>query len=157
MHVPRRADLARDASGTVHLSIEPGGGTAPDAKATLRPSIDRTLPTDWTECFADWRAFLEYVVPQDRALSFQPWYDRVTRQEIELGIPLESCRRMDGPLESQAARAIVGDARPICFYVPAVTFQFAGEEYDPRSVADSEEGLPRRTRAARTPLSPASL
>ena len=27
-------------------------------------------------------------------------------------------------------REIAGDAAPVCFYVPAVTFRFAGETYD---------------------------
>jgi hypothetical protein len=148
MHVPRRAELARDASGTVHVSIDPGDGTAPDLKATLRPSLDPALPPRWAEYFTSFRGFLEYCVPQDRAMSFQPWYDRVARQEIELGIPLESCRRMEGRVESQAARAIVGDAEPVCFYIPAVTFRFAGEEYDPRTVVNAAGGRPPRASEA---------
>lgn len=135
MHVPRRADLARDASGTIHLSIEPGGGTAPDVRATLRPSLDRSIPEDWTGCFDDWKGFLRYCVPQDRAMTFQPWYDRVTRQEVELGIPLDDCRKLDGTVESAAAKAIVGDAEPVCFHVPLVKFRFEREEYDSRGAA----------------------
>ena len=30
-------------------------------------------------------------------------------------------------MESRAASAIVGDAEPLCFYVPTVEFRFAGE------------------------------
>jgi Uncharacterized conserved protein (COG2071) len=135
MHVWRRADLARDASGTIHLSIEPGGGTAPDARATLRPSLDRTIPQEWKRCFDDWKGFLGYCVPQDRAMTFQPWYDRVTRQEIELGISLDECRKLEGRVESAAARAIVGDAEPVCFHVPLVKFRFEREEYDSRTAA----------------------
>ena len=130
MHVPRHTDLSSDDDGTLHLTIEPGGGTAPDVRATLRPTDDRSLPPPWDECFGDWQGFLSYCVPQDRALSSQPWYGRVTRQEIELGIPLESCRRFEGPVESRAAREIVGDVTPVCFYVAAVKFRFAGEAYD---------------------------
>ena len=151
MHVPRRADLARDASGTVHLSIDPGDGTAPDVKATLQPSLEQSLPPHWAEYFVDFRGFLEYCVPQDRALSYQPWYDHVTRQEIELGIPLESCRRMEGRVESRAATAIAGDAQPLCFYVPSVRFRFAGEAYDTRAAEQAGEGLLRRNRAAPQP------
>jgi hypothetical protein len=130
MHVPQRADLVRDASGTVHFSIEPGRGTAPDVRATLTPSLQQTIPPTWIDCFGDWQGFLEYCVPQDRAMCCQPWYGRVARQEIELGIPLKSCKRLDGKLESRAAAAIAGDAAPVCFYVPSVTFRFAGEVYD---------------------------
>ena len=130
MHVPRRADLVRDASGTVHLSLEPGRGTAPDAQATLRPSLEASLPPAWAESFDDWRGFLEYCLPQDRAMCSQPWYGRVARQEIELEIPLKRCQRLEGKVESRAAAAIVGDAVPICFYVPSVTFRFDREVYD---------------------------
>jgi len=151
MHVPRRAELARDASGTVHLAIDPGNGTAPDVKATLQPSLEQSLPTHWVEYFVDFRGFLEYCVPQDRALSYQPWYNRVTRQEIELGIPLDSCRRLEGRVESKAAEAIVGDALPVCFYVPSVKFRFAGEAYDVRTPEDAGKGLSRRNRAAGHP------
>jgi len=151
MHVPRRADLARDASGTVHLSIDPGDGTAPDVKATLKPSLEQSLPPEWAEYFVDFHGFLEYCVPQDRALSYQPWYNRVTRQEIELGIPLANCRRMEGRVESKAAERIAGDAQPLCFYVPSVTFRFAGEAYDVRTTEPAGEGLLRRHRAAPQP------
>jgi hypothetical protein len=133
MHVPHRATLSRDADGVVHLSLDPGRGTAPDVRATLRPSDDRSVPDDWRDCFGDWVGFLAYCVPQDRAMSLQPWYDRVTRQEIELGIPLDSCLRLEGEVESRAAQDIAGDARPVCFYVPGVTFQFSDESYDPRA------------------------
>ena len=136
MHVPWRADLVRDASGTVHLSIEPGRGTAPDARATLLPSLAQSIPPEWTECFGDWQGFLEYCVPQDRAMCCQPWYGRVARQEIELGIALKCCQRLEGKVESRAAAAVVGDAQPICFYVPSVTFRFSREVYDAPSAPE---------------------
>ncbi len=131
MHVPEHADLTHDADGTLRFSIEPGRGTAPDARGTLRPADHNNLPPEWVECFGE-QGFLAYCVPQDRALCCQAWYDRVVRQDIELGIPLESCRRVEGTVESRAARAIAGDARPVCFHVPAARFRFAGEACDPR-------------------------
>jgi hypothetical protein len=133
MHVPEHADLTHEADGTLRIAIEPGRGTAPDARATLRPLDDKSLPPEWVECFNDWQGFLAYCVPQDRALCCQAWYDRVVRQEIELGIPLESCQRVEGTVESRAARAIAGDALPVCFHVPAAKFRFAGEACDPRT------------------------
>lgn len=148
MHVPARAEVRKEADGTFHLLIDPGTGTAPDVRAALRPAGDeavRTLPPPWNECFADWRAFLAYCVPQDRAMSSQPWYGgRVVRQEIDLGIPLDSCQPLAGTVESAAARAIVGDAEPLCFRVPAVHFRYDREWYDLRSPAASyarREGL----------------
>jgi hypothetical protein len=74
---------------------------------------------------------LAYVVPQDRAFSTQPWRKRVTRQEIELGIPLEACEPLEGTVHSRAAEEIIGDAMPFCFRVAAVRFRFESQEHDP--------------------------
>ena len=134
MHVPARGELTRDAGGTFHLMLDPGGGSSPDVRATLRPTETIELPRAWRECFRDWIGFLAYCVPQDRAMSAQPWYRRVTRQEIALGIPLESCRPLVGEVESAAAGAIAGDdAEPICFHVARVRFRFEREFYDRRT------------------------
>ena len=51
---------------------------------------------------------LAYCVPQDRAMCVQPWRDVVTRQEINLNIPLQSCLPMKGSVVSAAARALAG-------------------------------------------------
>jgi hypothetical protein len=131
MHVLEKAFVQRDPDGTVHLSIDPGSGSGPDGEATLRPSDKRELPAPWSECFEGFQDFLAYCVPQDRAMSTQPWWPRVTRQEIDLGIPLSVCERLEGEVTSRAAAAIVGDARPLCFRVPSVSFLFSGEEHDP--------------------------
>jgi hypothetical protein len=83
----------------------------------------------WKACFGDWRGFLAYCVPQDRAMGVLPG-GVVLRQEIDLGIPLESCRSLAGTVESSVARAIVGDAEPLCFLVERVAFRFAGQTID---------------------------
>lgn len=132
MHVCSKADVSRDADGTIHLLLDPGGGSAPDARATLRPTTNRELSSPWNECFTSYDDFLAYCVPQDRAISAQPWYDRVTRQEIDLGIALQSCEPLEGEVVSRAASAIAGDARPLCFRVAKVPFRFKGEIYDRR-------------------------
>src|SRR3954447_21670079 len=134
MHVPARGGLTRDERGTFHLVLEPGPrGSAPDVRATLRPAgAAGPLPGPWNGCFRDWMDFLDYCVPQDRAMSSQPWYRRVTRQEIALGIPLESCRPLAGEVQSAAARAIAGDGEPLCFHVARVSFRFEREFYDVR-------------------------
>jgi len=75
----------------------------------------------------DERAVLAYAVPQELALSTQPWARRSTLQEIELGIPLEACEPLTGDVSSRAARAIVGDAVPLCFRVGSVSFRFVSE------------------------------
>jgi hypothetical protein len=71
------------------------------------------------------------VVPQDRALSTQPWHGRVTRQEIRLEIPLAACRPLEGKVASRAAAAWVKEAQPFCFRVEKVAFRFDSEGYSP--------------------------
>jgi hypothetical protein len=130
MHVPRHTELASDAGGC-RVRLDPGAGSAPDVAATLRP-----VPAPETEgfdeafryCFPSWRDFLAYVVPQDRALSVQPWRAQVTSQEIDLGIPLGACQPLVGEVRSRFARQLVGEAAPVCFFVPRVAFLFARED-----------------------------
>lgn len=131
MHVPATAAMTAEADGSFHVLLRSGGGSAPDLEATLQPT-DRTLPAPWSECFADYRAMLAYTVPQDRALSGQPWYHRVTRQEIELGIPLDVCEPLQGSVRSDAVVHHLGSAAPVCFHVPRVNFRFYREIYDRR-------------------------
>lgn len=141
MHVLRRASLTRDDDGAVNLALDPGRGSAPDATATLRPARDgdgvyrdARWQGPWRECFEDFTAFLNYCVPQDRAMDAQPWRGRISRQEIHLGIPVSDCVALEGEVRSEAARAIVGDAAPVCFLVPSVAFCFRVEAYDPLPV-----------------------
>lgn len=138
MHVLRRASLTREDDGSVQLALDPGGGSAPDAQAILWPASrsagvyrESAWQDPWPACFADLRAFLEYCVPQDRAMDAQPWRGRISRQEIHLGIPIDACVPLVGEVTSEAARRIVGDAKPVCFLVPGVAFRFRVEAYDP--------------------------
>jgi hypothetical protein len=73
---------------------------------------------------------LAYAVPQDRALTVQPWHAWVTRQEIRLDIPLDACQPLTGDVSSRTARALVGDAEPFSFLVPSVYFRFDAEHHD---------------------------
>jgi hypothetical protein len=130
MHLLARGEVARTRSGETSVRLEPGIGSAPDLEAILRKSAPPRLAPPWSECFRDYREMLAYCVPQDRAMSTQPWRGTTTRQEIELGIPLESCEALEGEVRSRAARAIVGDAAPLCFRVAKVAFRLAGEERD---------------------------
>jgi hypothetical protein len=97
----------------------------------LRPAQAPELRGAWRECWDDYRAFLAYCVPQDRALSSQPLRMRVSRQEIDLGIPIDACEPLEGTVMSRAANVIAGeDERPLCFRVPAVSFRFEREIHD---------------------------
>jgi hypothetical protein len=124
MHVLQNAEVSAS-----RVRFDGGSGSAPDCDAVLQPAA---APEDgpWRRCFDTWVEFLAYAVPQDRALSTQPWRRRVTRQEIDLGIPLDICEPLAGTVSSRAAAAITGDAKPFCFRVPKVSFLFEREEYD---------------------------
>lgn len=130
MHVFQTAELRREEGGTVHLLLEPGPGSAPDARATLSPAKAPELAPPWNECFSSFHDFLAYCVPQDRAMSTQPWTNKVTRHEITLGIPLDVCEPLVGVVESKAASRFAGDAQPVCFRVPSVAFSFEEEARD---------------------------
>lgn len=128
MHVLRKGEVTAGGDGTFSIILDPGTGSAPDARATLRPSFNPVLPAPWNKCFTSYQEFLAYCVPQDRAISSQPWRSRLTWQEISLGIPLESCEPLEGRVESDSAQAIIGSAAPMCFRVAKVSFRFSREE-----------------------------
>ncbi len=131
MHVLRDGTVTRAPDGELRVSLDPGAGSAPDAELVLRPSAPApALGGAWAECWEDHRAFLAYCVPQDRAMSSQPLRARVSRQEINLGIPLEACTPLVGTVVSRAAEALVGDAQPLCFHVARVRFSFSEEAHD---------------------------
>ena len=120
MHVLAGAELSvRD---DLHqLRLDPGHGSAPDARLRLRLAPP---PTDgpWRAGFPTWPELLAYVVPQDRVLVTEG--GRLCRLEIDLGIPLDACQPLEGEVVSDAAHAIAGDAVPFAFAVPAVPFLF---------------------------------
>ena len=130
MHVLARGVVARDGDA-LRVSLDPGRGSAPDAELALAFADAPVLTGAWAACFGDWRGFLAYCVPQDRALSSQPLQHRISRQEIDLGIPLDACTPLAGSVSSRAARAIAGDREPLCFHVPGVRFNFSVEAHDP--------------------------
>lgn len=134
MHLLAHGSVTRAVDGAMRVVLEPGQGSGPDARLEFAPTADRTLHGPWAQCFADYAAMLRYTVPQDRALSTLPVDRRTVRQEIDLGIPLDSCEPLSGTLQSQAAAAIVGSeaglAAAVCFRVPQVCFRFTGERHD---------------------------
>ena len=148
MHPLRRAVVQVGADRTCRVLLDPGEGSAPDLEAELRPSDAVLSGMPWTECFDSYLAFLSYCVPQDRAFSSQPWYGLITRQEIALRIPLESCEPLCGEVRSHVAAAYVGDIVPLCFRVGRVAFCFVREEYDRRVL----ESVPVRLAVAQTCL-----
>jgi hypothetical protein len=135
MHVLADGRVERDEGGGLRVRLDPGGGSAPDAELELVPCAAPVLEGAWAECWPDFEKFLEYCVPQDRAMSSQPLRRRISRQEIDLGIPIAACKPVSGKVASRAAQAIAGDAQPLCFHVPSVKFTFAVEAHDRASRA----------------------
>jgi len=129
MHVLAHATVAREGD-RVRVLLDPGRGSAPDAQLELAVVDPPTLAGEWAECFGDFQGFLAYCVPQDRAMSSQPLRGRISRQEIDLGIPLSACTPLAGKVVSRAAAVIAGSAEPVCFHVPSVTFTFGREIHD---------------------------
>jgi hypothetical protein len=130
MHLLARGEVTRQASGRMRVVVDPGDGSGPDAELDLSPTDAFELPTSWHECFRDARAMLAYCVPQDRALTTEPWRRCTTREEIDLGISLDECEPLQGQVRSRAAHAIAGDAEPVCFRVARVDFRLRGEVRD---------------------------
>ncbi len=134
MHVLQQASIERDdATGRVRIELDPGNGSAPDARIDVTPDASLLLEGRFRECFGDFASFLQYCVPQNRSMSSEPWHGRITRQEITLPIPLDQCIPVAGDVRSEAARAIVGDAAPFSFYVSGLAFLFSEEVHDPFS------------------------
>lgn len=130
MHLLRRGKLYPTPEDAFLLLLDPGKGSAPDAAGLFRLAGATPQFGPWDLCFSDYKAMLAYCVPQDRALSVQPWHRWVTRQEIRLDIPLDACQPLEGELFSQAARTVVGDAMPFAFRVARVNFRFDEERHD---------------------------
>lgn len=130
MHVLGDATLARSPDGTLRVRLDPRGGSAPDADATLRPTTTPRTSEAFDACWPSFHDFLAYCVPQNRAMSAQPHRKRVARQEIEIPIPLDACEPLEGEVRSKAASEIAGDAPAICFRVPGVSFRFTHEAHD---------------------------
>lgn len=132
MHVLASGEVQRAEDGQISVSLVPGVGSAPDAQLLLHESKPPVLTGAWKDCFGDWDGFLAYCVPQDRAMSSQPLRGRISRQEIDLGIPLSSCVPLEGTVTSTRASQIAGGAEPVCFYVPSVRFTFEKEIHEAR-------------------------
>jgi hypothetical protein len=133
MHTLARGELRANADGTFDVHLDPDGGSGVHVEGTFRPG-EPVLPPPFSECWRSYRDFLAYVVPQDRAFSSQPWYGQMTRQEIALGIPLESCEPLTGQVVSRSVVGYVAKARPVCFRVARVAFLFNCEERDPLTI-----------------------
>ena len=137
MHALAKCELTHLKDGCFRLILDPGIGSGPDIKTTLCPTQDRTLHDPWRLCFDNYHAFLAYCVPQNRAMACQPWYGRVSRQEIRLDIPLSECSPVAGSVQSRLAHEIADSHDPIGFHVAKVAFRFDGQDFEPFSAPRS--------------------
>jgi hypothetical protein len=130
MHALAHGEVKANADGTFEIALDPGSGSGVQVEGRFRPGA-ASVPPPFSECWESYHDFLAYAVLQDRAFSSQPWYGRITRQEIDLGIGLKNCEPLDGEVVSRSAEGYVGKAAPLCFRVPRVPFHFDRQEYDP--------------------------
>ena len=130
MHVAESAGT-EIAEGKYKVNLPPAeGSSAADLIADLELDDGQaSLEEPWSLCFKDYNDFLNYCVPQDRAIASQPHLERISFQEIRLGIPLDKCRPLKGAVKSAAAESIVGKATPLCFAAPSLQFRFDREHY----------------------------
>lgn len=123
MHVASNAVVTTSNGNEFLVELKPGLGSAPDLTAKLKTCEKPQFSDAWLDCFGDFDSFLAYCVPQDRAMSTQSWYMQSTKQEINLGIPLNSCQPVSGEVVSDSVIRLIGNSsRPVCFRVPNVNF-----------------------------------
>ncbi len=128
MHLAQKSEFHISENG-YELLIEPGNGSCPDLKANLHLSKSTELQEPWNKCFKSFEDFLEYCVPQERSISSQSFLNRVSYQEIRLGIPIAECKRLEGIVISRKAELIAENAEALCFAAPALEFRFDKEHY----------------------------
>lgn len=152
MHLAQSCMMQELSEGKFRLEIKPADGSAQDLQAdlelveTAEPSkpADSSKPTDpaalaelscpgfdgaWLECFETFADFLAYCVPQERAIASQPFLNRISYQEIRLGIPLSECKPLTGTISSQSISRLVLNTPPVIFLAPALEFRFNKEHY----------------------------
>jgi hypothetical protein len=114
-----------------------GTGSGPDLRVEAAPSAATALPEPFGRAWGGYQDFLSYAITQERAFSSQPWYGRLTRQEIVLGgVTLAACEPLEGEVRSAAMARYVGDgAKVVCFRVAAVDFRLTGEHHEQREDA----------------------
>lgn len=135
MHLAESANLHIGAQ-EVLANLNPGSGSAADLDAKLQPtapsakiSESPSLPAAWIDCFGSFEGFLNYCVPQERAISSQEFLNRICFQEIRLNIDIHSCRLLEGSVNSALAKSIAGDESPVCFMTGGLNFKFDREHY----------------------------
>ncbi|MEO1994969.1 MAG: DUF2071 domain-containing protein, partial [Planctomycetaceae bacterium] len=129
-HRPLRIDHTRSDDRLVTW-IEPGVGSGPDLKSTVRISEQRELPTDLAEHFSDWEQLVRYLVDQNRGSSVHPAQSGICQSKISIPIAIEAVQpaAVVGTVESRLLAPVIDGCRCFAFVVPQVSFLALGETW----------------------------
>lgn len=126
MRRPRRS-VVEAQGASVRVELAGGAPPVPDLQGSW---TEAPVPSHgpWSEAFPDWRAMLDHVVPQERALAVRD--GRAVRIELGLDIPLDSVRPLEGEARSAWLEPLVGAARPWAFWAPRVGLSYHAQRRD---------------------------
>ena len=115
--------------GDLVTTIVSGKGRAPDLYSRVRPSEFLELPIDWKSQFDSTDQAVRYLVAQSKAVRPLPHLGKICDCYISIPIdPSEVVPARVVEMRSGFLQALVGDAEPFAFVVPAVRFQALGEK-----------------------------
>ena len=118
--------------GTIDVALTPGQAFALHLRARAETTTDITLPASFLEHFADFKAAIAYLVPQNAALSALHTTGQWCASHIVVGAQLDGARpcRLVAPLELGPPFAeIVEQAEPFVFLLQGVQFDVLGETH----------------------------
>ena len=111
--------------------IDPGVGSAPDLKSTVRVHDQRDLPLALGSVFTNWEEAVNYLVQQNRGINVLPAHGSIRESTIDIPISLDLVRpaTLDEKIESRFLEKIVDGCEPFAFVVPQVNFRALGEHW----------------------------
>jgi len=129
-HKPLRIDHRRSQDRLV-TSIDPGVGSAPDLKSTVRISEHRRLPADVMEHFSGWEHLVQYLVDQNRGVGVHPAQAGICQSKISIPIAIDAVQPADvvGAVESRLLEPVIDGCCCFAFVVPQVPFLALGETW----------------------------
>ena len=124
------ADLVRDASGRFTWAWSRASDSDPThGRRSVRASSKRSRRNGSTASATgrdSWSIACRRTARCVASRGTGGWRGRRSSWEFRS----RAASAMDGKVESRAVAAIAGDTKPLCFYVPSVTFRFTREVYD---------------------------
>lgn len=119
----------RHQGATLTTRIQPGNGSAPDLDVSVTKCFEHTLPEVFAKTFGSWQQALEYLVPQQQALTATLDHQSYCEARISLAIPLSNVQpvTITSPVISRWLATVVQDCEPWAFMVPQVQLITHGE------------------------------